>query len=61
MIEEPRPTFFGPIKEYSVFQQLTLIFSRVGYLVFIKLLDRGWTGELRMPVLPEKGVEQEES
>lgn len=61
MSEEMKPVFFGPIEQYTVYQQLVHIFSRKGYVVFVKLREDGWTGELRMPVLSEREVEQEES
>lgn len=52
MVEQSKPVLFGPIQEYNVFQQLARIFTQVGYLLFIKLTDAGWRGELRMPVCP---------
>lgn len=59
--EETRPTFFGPIEPYTVFQQVADILSKIGYVVFIKLINEGWFGELRMPDVPKKEVEREES
>lgn len=50
----------GPEKKYSAFNQIVTYFSKLGYFIFVKLTNDGWTAK-RMPVLPERGTEQGES
>jgi len=52
MTEEQKPSFrFGPIENWRIFNQFAQFFSTLGYMVFIRVTNSGWEGELKDPVI----------